>query len=75
MNDGSREKIVASIISNDVSFHWCMLSPEASKSDTNTVLKLLVELWTTIRGFSFATAWVEVYKQKNKEPTALQGSS
>ena len=67
--DGLRDEVVASITCNeDVVFHWCMLSSTISNSDGDTLLKMLVELWTTIRGFSFASAWVvELYKQNNKE--------
>ena len=60
--------MVASITCNeDVAFHWCMLSSTTSNSDGDTVLRMIVELWTMIRWFSFASAWVKPYKQNNKE--------
>ena len=42
-----------------------MLVAEYSDSDANTVLRMLVEMWTTVCGCSFAGAWVELYKQAN----------
>ena len=46
---------------------WLKDKVVASNSDEDTVLRMLVELWTTVRGFSFASAWVELYKRNNKE--------
>jgi len=49
MSDGYRQKVVESIVSNnDLAFHWCMLSAETSNSDTETVLQMVVEMWTTV---------------------------
>ena len=28
-----------------------------------TLLDAMIDLWVTIRGFAFASAWVELYKQ------------
>ena len=52
--------------SEDVLFHWCMLSAETEEEDAKIVFDMLVDLWIPVRGFSFASLWVEVYKQEKK---------
>ena len=54
--------------SNDkVLFHWCMLTAESEDEDAQVVLEMLINLWITIRGFSFAGSWLEMYKQEKKK--------
>ena len=61
MGNGYSNKVVKSILSSDdVQFHWCMLSAEMGTREAEVVLEMIVTLWTTIRGFSFASAWVEL---------------
>ena len=68
-----RERLTTALSSNDeVLFHWCMLTAEIEEIHAQTVLDMLVSLWVTIRGFSFASAFIEMYKQEKKK--ALQRS-
>lgn len=68
MHEGYKSTVVKAISENeDVAFYWCMLTADISSDDANTLLHMLVELWVTIRGFSFASGWIEVYKQENKK--------
>ena len=68
MVEGNREQVENAVMENDdVLFHWCMLVTDISDTDTAVVLELLVNLWITIRGFSFASAWLELYKQSKKK--------
>ena len=61
-------KVVASILTNeDVLFHWCMVCCDVPEELSNELLKRIVELWTTIRGFSFAKSYMEMYKQATKK--------
>ena len=48
----------------DVQFYWSMLSANWEEDDGQTLLHMLVTRWTTLRGFSFASALMEKYKQK-----------
>ena len=68
-----RERLTTALSSNDeILFHWCMLTAEIEEIHAQTVLDMLVSLWVTIRGFSFASAFIEMYKQEKKK--ALQRS-
>ena len=33
---------------------------------SNSLLRMIVELYVTIRGFSYANGWIEQYKQTHK---------
>lgn len=58
-------KIVQSVLSNeDVLFFWCLVSIHFSDELSEVVLKYIVQLWITIRGFSFAKSYMEMYKQQ-----------
>ena len=46
----------------DVAFYWSMLSADWEECDSQALLELVVNMFVTIRGFSFASAWVEKYK-------------
>ena len=68
MVEGNREQVENAVMENDdVLFHWCTLVTDISDTDAAVVLELLVKLWITIRGFSFASAWLELYKQSKKK--------
>ena len=66
--EGYRATVVKKIINNeDVAFYWCMLTTDLSGDDADLLLQMLVELWVTIRGFSFVSSWIELYKQEKEE--------
>ena len=68
MVEGNREQVENAVMENDdVLFHWCTLVTDISDTDAAVVLELLVKLWITIRVFSFASAWLELYKQSKKK--------
>ena len=50
----------------DVQFHWSMISVDIADEHAIQLLKEIIGLWVTIRGFSIARAWLEDYKQKSK---------
>ena len=44
---------------DDVQFYWCIISADFEIDDTEThaiLLEMIIELYVTIRGFSFASA-------------------
>ena len=60
------------IIDDDVQFHWLITTADFEIDDEEThdaLLKMIVELYVTIRGFSKANAWLEKYKQSTKTTT------
>ena len=61
-------KVVPSILTNeDILYHWCMVCCDVPEELSNELLKRIVELWTTICGFSFAKSYMEMYKQAAKK--------
>ena len=52
--------------SEDLLFEWCIISAEADNNIASDVLRRIVELYTTIRGFAFAKSCMEMYKQAHQ---------
>ena len=71
MDEGTKEKILSGILnSDDVLFQWTMFGPELDNKTGKELLERIAKLYVTCRGFSFASSFVEKYKQENK--TTLQ---
>ena len=51
----------------DVQFVWCMMCSEWEKQSADILLEMIVNEWTKIRGFSYASAWVEQYKSEQRK--------
>ena len=54
---------------DDVQFYWCMIAAnfEVDDLDTHsTLLNMIVDLFITIRGFSYSNAWMEKFRQQEK---------
>ena len=49
----------------DVLFYWSMVSADWDEEESEALLAMIVNLWVTIRGFSYASAWMEQYKAAN----------
>ena len=57
------EQATSAIKSNeDVLFIWSMLSAEWDETSATNLFDRIIHLWITIRGFSYASAWIERYK-------------
>ena len=55
---------------DEVQFHWALLSQDIdSPEDAETLLQDIISLWVTVRGFSMAASWMEVYKSNEKKNT------
>ena len=53
--------------SNHVQLKWSVISKEIDDHETSiTLLKEIITLWITIRGFSLAASWLESYKKNSK---------
>ena len=51
----------------DVLFYWAILSAGWEIEESDALLKLIIEHYITVRGFSFVSGWLEKYKQANKK--------
>ena len=61
MMDGYKATMVTAVATSDeVLFHWCMLTAESEDEDARVVFDMVVDIWITIRGFSFASSWLEL---------------
>jgi len=60
----SKAKIVDHVVGDcDVQFYWSMLSVDIrDDKDSLELLRHVIELWLTIRGYSMSKAWMEDYK-------------
>ena len=66
--EGRSERLTSAVTSNDeVLFHWCMLTAETDEVHAQTVLDMIISLWIRIRGFSYASTFIELYKQEKKK--------
>ena len=64
--NGMKEKLLQALVENDdVQYHWSILAANWG-DEAAVLLKLITEHWITIRGFSSVSAFLELYKQKNK---------
>ena len=59
-------------MNDDVQLYWHIATAafEVDVIDvSNSLLRMIVELYVTIRGFSYANGWIEQYKQTHKRST------
>lgn len=72
IGDGNKETLVEQIsCDEDVLFFWTILAAEWEEEE-QTLFPMVIEMWITIRGFSFSKSFLEMYKQANK--TSVQKS-
>ena len=66
-----KEIVISAVLGNEsVQFYWTMLSVDISNEERAIkLLREIVTLWITIRGFSIAGEWLEKYKQNMKSGT------
>ena len=68
LTPGSRPELEKKVLEDEeVLFAWSIASVELDDKTSAILLKMIVELWLTIRGFSFAGAFIEQYKVATKE--------
>ena len=51
----------------DLQFYWSLVSVNWSDEVSTALLHMIVNQWITVRGFSSASAFIEMYKKTNKK--------
>ena len=70
MDETFKTKLIDIVFNNDdVLFYWCLASQMEGDEAADTCLAMIVKMWITIRGFSFAKNIIEMYKQETKKET------
>ena len=71
VHQGTKDQLLKEAFEDvDVQLYWSLLSVDIeSSSDADELLKEIIELWLTIRGFSIAGQLMEVYKKKSRKTT------
>ena len=74
--DAFKQDVVKKIADNEgVQWHWTLISQCIdSEEDAVELLHQIVLLWVTIRGFSLAATWMEMYKNSNSKTTKQKKS-
>ena len=68
LEPGSKDLIVDEAVEDeDVKLQWSAISVELNELDGASLMRMIIERWVTIRGFSFAGAYIEIYKQASKK--------
>ena len=58
--------------SDDIQFYWIICKAGFNIDDEqvcDTLLLMITELYLTMRGFAYASIWIERYKQEAKKTT------
>lgn len=64
----TRDVIVGRVMQDEnVEIQWSLIGVELAENDRASLMRMLVDQWITIRGFSFAGAYIEIYKQASKK--------
>ena len=48
-------------------YFWCLAAVEIDDKLATTLLHSMIVLFVTMRGFSFSSAWMELYKQASEK--------
>ena len=54
---------------DDVLFFWSLVSANWEEGESQALLEQIIDHYITVRGFSFASGWMEKYKQAQKKGT------
>ena len=73
-DDWTKKSVLDEITEDDdVELSWAVLTVEFDDKELSAeLLRLIAELWLTIRGFSAAGAWLEYYKQCTESNTSKE---
>ena len=52
---------------DDMQFYWSMVAAHWEEKEAEALLNPTVDLWITIRGFSFTSSWIERFKAEHKK--------
>ena len=63
-----KEELINSIEKDEmVQCHWTAMSAEWEPEESQILFTMVTNLWVTMRGFSYASAWMERWKQETKK--------
>ena len=69
-NESLKDLAFRGIIENeDVLFYWTLISINWDSNEAPELLKMIVEHYIMVRGFSFTSAFMEKFKQSTKKTT------
>ena len=54
---------------DNVRFIWCLIGSDWAEASADALLEMIVTEWIKIRGFSYASAWVEKFKSQQRKTT------
>ena len=57
----------------DVLFFWSMLSSSWDEESSKTVFQTVVDLWLTVRGYSYSSTWVDKKVAEKKSTQKSKG--
>lgn len=64
MKDVLKQKLLAN---DEVDFHWEALSVNWGEKESKELLSVITDHYLTVRGFAFASNWMEKYKDSTKK--------
>ena len=68
MDETFKNKVIKSIRADiDVNYYMGRVAEDVDESVRNELLAEIVNLYVTVRGFSFAKSWLEIYKQEQRK--------
>ena len=74
-SNSSKEELLHTVESDeDVQFAWSFLTVDLTEPESSILLKDVIQLWTTIRGYSIAAQFMEDYKQATRRSTKAKTS-
>ncbi len=63
-----KERIITDVLQDDdVLFHWSIVAANWLEEDAHELLKIIVDHWIAMRGFSFVSSFIEQYKREQKK--------
>ena len=69
------DKITSEIRDNeDVQFLWSIVSADWEEESAASLLQMIVNHWVRIRGFSYASAWLESSRLLRKDHSKVKGN-
>ena len=70
LDESSKEKVMGAMLTNeDLQLRWKSLSSTVDDNISVDILKRIVNLYLTVRGFAFTSSIMELYKRKHRKKT------
>ena len=67
MIEGASTCIETILCNNDLLFEWSIIGAEVEEEVSKLILKEMIQLYVTVRGFGFASSCLELYKQAQQK--------